>query len=387
MKTIMIVYGTRPEGIKIAPLVLALSRAHSLKPLVVSTRQHTDMLDQVNTFFGITPDVTLDVFRSNPSLNLLSARILDQLDPLLVEHAPDALLVQGDTTTVMAAGIAAFYRRIPLVHLEAGLRSGNIMSPYPEEANRKIVSQIAALHLAPTPEARDNLLGEHVRPENIAVTGNTVIDALHYTVSQDVPFTDPSVQKVVDSGRRILLVTSHRRESIGEPMQHTARALAQIADLFPEDVILFPIHKNPAVRDIFVPALDPKPNVVFTEPLDYPQFAHALDASHIVLTDSGGVQEEAPSLGKPVLVLRDNTERPEAITAGTVKLVGTDTERIVFEVTRLKNNPDTYRAMATAVNPYGDGHATERSIAAIEQLLGIGTRKPDFAPHVVPRVA
>lgn len=382
MKTVMIVYGTRPEGIKVAPLIKALEKSETLEPIVVSTGQHKEMLDQVNRLFDVTPDINLDIFKHGQSLNEISAKIFTGLDPILEEKKPDLLLVQGDTTTVTIASIAAFYREIPVVHLEAGLRSGNLFSPFPEEANRKITSQIASLHLAPTSESRDNLLHDGINADDITITGNTVIDALFHTVEQEVEFSDPKLTEVVNSGRRILLVTSHRRENIGEPMVHTAAALKRLAEKYPEDAIVFPIHKNPKVREIFMPVLEGLENVTIVDPLDYPEFTKMINASHIVLTDSGGVQEEAPSLGKPVLVLRDNTERPEAVDAGTVRLIGTEEDRIVFEVSRLKDDEAAYAKMANAVNPYGDGHASERCVAAMEELLGIGKRMDDFVPAV-----
>lgn len=380
MKKIMVVYGTRPEGIKVAPLIKALEASPDFTPIVVSTGQHREMLDQVNQLFKITPDVDLEIFAPGQSLNSMAGKIFAGLDPILEQYAPDALVVQGDTSSVTCAALAAFYREIPVVHLEAGLRSGNLFSPFPEEGNRKVVSQIASLHLAPTEESKANLLHDGVVPESIAVTGNTVIDALFHTVEEHVDFSDPTLADALASGRRILLVTSHRRENIGEPMRNTAQALRELARAYPDDLIVFPIHRNPKVRELIAPQIDSEPNVVLLDPLDYPQFTHVIKAAHIVLTDSGGVQEEAPSLGKPVLVLRENTERPEAVDAGTVKLIGTDTDRIVTEVSRLKDNRAAYEAMANAVNPYGDGEASSRCVAAIAALLGIGQRLPDFSP-------
>lgn len=381
MKTVMIVYGTRPEGIKVAPLIKALQASDEFEPIIVSTGQHKEMLDQVNELFEIVPDINLDIFEHGQGLNQIAAKIFDRLDPVLVEKKPDLLLVQGDTSTVTIASLAAFYREIPVVHLEAGLRSGNLFSPFPEEANRKVTSQISSLHLAPTSESRSNLLKDGIHEEDIVVTGNTVIDALFHTINVDVEFTTPGLKEVLESGKRILLVTSHRRENIGEPMHHIGKALAELAAKYPEDEIIFPIHRNPKVREVILPYLEDKSNILVIDPLDYPEFTHTIKAAHIVLTDSGGVQEEAPSLGKPVLVLRENTERPEAVTAGTVRLIGTDTDRIITEVSRLKDDEVAYAAMANAVNPYGDGKASERCVAAMAQLLGIGTRLPEFAPE------
>ncbi|MGO1537193.1 MAG: non-hydrolyzing UDP-N-acetylglucosamine 2-epimerase [Yaniella sp.] len=382
MKTVMIVYGTRPEGIKVAPLIKALEASDQFEPIVVSTGQHREMLDQVNKLFEITPDINLDIFEHGQGLNQIAAKIFDRLDPILEEKDPDLLLVQGDTSTVTIASLAAFYREIPVVHLEAGLRSGNLLSPFPEEANRKVTSQISSLHLAPTSESRDNLLHDGIASENITITGNTVIDALLHTVDKDVSIETPGLADVLNSGKRIMLVTSHRRENLGEPMKHIGAALARIAEKYPDDAIIFPIHRNPKVRETILPYLEGHENVLVVDPLDYPEFTHTIKAAHIVLTDSGGVQEEAPSLGKPVLVLRENTERPEAVTAGTVRLIGTEEDRIVFEVSKLKDDERAYAAMANAVNPYGDGHAAERCVAAMAKLLGIGKRLPDFSPGV-----
>lgn len=377
----MVVYGTRPEGIKVAPLIKALEASEHFRPIVVSTGQHREMLDQVNALFEITPDIDLDIFEHGQGLNQIAAKIFDRLDPVLDEHNPDLLLVQGDTSTVTVASLAAFYRQIPVVHLEAGLRSGDLFSPFPEEANRKVTSQISSLHLAPTSESRDNLLKDGVSAEDITITGNTVIDALFHTVNVDVEFTTPGLKDVLESGKRILLVTSHRRENIGEPMHHIGSALAELSEKYPDDSIVFPIHRNPKVREVILPYLEGKPNILVVDPLDYPEFTHTIKAAHIVLTDSGGVQEEAPSLGKPVLVLRENTERPEAVTAGTVRLIGTETERIIDEVSRLKDDADACKSMANAVNPYGDGKASERCVAAMAHLLGLGERLPEFDPN------
>lgn len=296
---------------------------------------------------------------------------------------PDAVVVQGDTTTSTAGAIAAIYRGIPVIHAEAGLRSFNLLSPFPEEANRKLTTQITSLHLAPTGTSRQNLLNEAVSPQDIVVTGNTVIDALLHTVEKQLPFTDPKLEEIAASGRKILLVTTHRRENQGEAMRGVARALARIADAEPELTIVLPAHRNPVVREAVLPALTGKPNVVITEPLAYGEFTRLLSVADVVLTDSGGVQEEAPSLGKPVLVMRENTERPEAVDAGTVKLIGTGEQRIVTEVDALLNDPAAYAAMANAVNPYGDGRAAARTLAAIEEMFGLGQRIPDFGDDVV----
>lgn len=380
--TIMPIYGTRPEAIKMAPIVTALQNSDQFECVVTVTGQHREMLDQVNEIFGITPDHDLNIIQPRQTLNGVLTRTVEGLDRIFEDTPPDAVVVQGDTTTSTAAAIAAFYRGIPVIHAEAGLRSFNLFSPFPEEANRKITSQITSLHLAPTATSKENLLREAITEEDIVVTGNTVIDALLHTVEQQLPFTDPQLEKIASSGTRVLLVTTHRRENQGEAMRGVGRALARIADAEPELTIVLPAHRNPVVREAVLPAIEGKPNVVVTEPLAYGEFTRMLSVAHVVLTDSGGVQEEAPSLGKPVLVMRENTERPEAVTAGTVKLIGTDEERIVTEVDRLLNDADAYQAMANAVNPYGDGKAAERSLAAIEQMFDVGRRVADFDSQV-----
>ena len=378
MHSIMPIFGTRPEAIKMAPIVSALQESPHFRCIVTVTGQHREMLDQVNELFGIVPDHDLNILQQRQSLSAIMTRTIDGLETLFAQSRPDAVVVQGDTTTSTAAAIAAFYHGIPVVHVEAGLRSGDLLSPFPEEANRKITSQITRLHLAPTSTSRENLLREGISPQDIVVTGNTVIDALLATVDKQLPFTDPRLEELAASGRRILLVTTHRRENQGESMRGVGRALARIADAEPDLVIVLPAHKNPVVREAVLPALEGKTNVLVTEPLAYGEFTRLLSVAHVVLTDSGGVQEEAPSLGKPVLVMRENTERPEALEAGTVKLIGTDEERIVTEVTRLLHNPGHFAAMANAVNPYGDGKAAARTVAAIEELVGVGSRISEF---------
>ncbi|BCW71810.1 UDP-N-acetylglucosamine 2-epimerase (non-hydrolyzing) [Arthrobacter sp. NicSoilB8] len=378
MHSIMPIFGTRPEAIKMAPIVSALQESPLFRCIVTVTGQHREMLDQVNELFGIVPDHDLNILQQGQSLSAIMTRTIDGLEKLFAAARPDAVVVQGDTTTSTAAAIAAFYHGIPVVHVEAGLRSGDLLSPFPEEANRKITSQITRLHLAPTSTSRENLLREGISPEDIVVTGNTVIDALLATVDKQLPFTDPRLEELAASGRPVLLVTTHRRENQGESMRSVGRALARIADAEPDLVIVLPAHKNPVVREAVLPALEGKANVLVTEPLAYGEFTRLLSRARIVLTDSGGVQEEAPSLGKPVLVMRDNTERPEALEAGTVKLIGTDEERIVTEVTRLLHDSAHFAAMANAVNPYGDGKAAARTVAAIEELLGVGYRTAEF---------
>ncbi|MBP3043598.1 UDP-N-acetylglucosamine 2-epimerase (non-hydrolyzing) [Arthrobacter jiangjiafuii] len=368
MPVVMPIYGTRPEAIKMAPIVAELKKSKVLDCFVTVTGQHRSMLDQVNNLFGIEPDHDLNIFEPGQSLNGILARTIDGLEKLFSVNRPDAVIVQGDTTTSTAAAMAAFYHGIPVVHVEAGLRSGNPSSPFPEEGNRKITSQIASLHLAPTEGSRRNLLAENINPADIVVTGNTVIDALLATVEKNVPFSDPDLEELAASDQRVLLVTTHRRENQGETMQGIGRALARIALAEPDLTIVLPVHSNPLVRKAVLPHLDGLANVLVTEPLEYGEFTRLLSLAHIVLTDSGGVQEEAPSLGVPVLVMRANTERPEAVQAGVVKLIGTDEDRIVSEVERLLHDRDSFHSMSEAMNPYGDGTAAARSVAAIQRL-------------------
>ncbi len=376
--TVMVVYGTRPEAIKLAPVVSALQGSSTLRSVVVVTGQHREMLDHVNSLFAIVPDHDLAVLRPGQQLHELTGRVLSGLTDVIRQVRPDVLVVQGDTTTAFVAALAAFYEQVPVAHVEAGLRTGHRYNPFPEEINRKLTGQLAALHLAPTPVARDNLLAEGAPDADIVVTGNTVIDALVEVVARRVPVQNADL--AVLDGTQSVLVTSHRRESWGEPMGRTAAAVARLAVRHPDVRFLLPAHLNPLVRDVLLPPLSGLPNVTVTEPLSYADFAFAMSECTLVLTDSGGVQEEAPSLGKPVLVLRETTERPEAVLAGTVRLVGTDEATIVREVSTLLCDPVAYAEMAQAVNPYGDGRSAPRVLAAIEQHLGLGARLPDWAP-------
>lgn len=377
---IMAVYGTRPEAIKMAPVIQELGRSRLFRPIVAVTGQHREILDQVNELFGIVPDYDLNILAPRQSLSHISARVLSGLDPMLDAVRPAALLVQGDTSSATAAAIAAAYHQIPVVHIEAGLRSGDISSPFPEELNRKMVSQVSSLHLAPTATNRDNLLRDGIAPGQIAVTGNTVIDALRSTAAKRAPFDDARLAQLVAGDAKIILATVHRRENLGEGLERISRALFRIASLFPTHTVVLPMHPNPAVREVLTARLTGVPNILLIEPLDYAQFTHLMGASTLVLTDSGGVQEEAPSLGKPVLVLRDTTERPEAVAAGSSLLVGTEESDIVSAAARVLSNRGVYDAMARAGSPYGDGNASARTIAAIEELLGIGERLDDFCP-------
>lgn len=378
---VMTVYGTRPEAIKVAPVIKALEGDDRFESVVVSTGQHREMLEQVNTRFGIEPDHDMGLMKPGQSLNELVSRAIQGLDPIIEEEQPDVIISQGDTSTAMVAALAGFHRGVKIVHLEAGLRTGNILSPFPEEANRKIIGQLASLHLAPTEQSKENLRRENFRSKDIVVTGNTVIDALLTAKEWDVAFDDERLRALQDSDQKVVLVTTHRRENL-DAMAEIGGAVQDLAKTYPDFVFTLPLHLNPKVRDAVLPEVESLPNVIITDPLPYDQFTALLNRAYLVLTDSGGVQEEAPSLGKPVLVMRENTERPEAVVAGTVKLVGTDRDRIVAEAKNLLDQEAAYEAMANAVNPYGDGKAAERAIAAIAELTGEGTRVEDFLPSL-----
>jgi UDP-N-acetylglucosamine 2-epimerase (non-hydrolysing) len=375
---VLLVIGTRPEAIKVAPVIAAL-RDGPLEGVVVATAQHRDLLDQMLTVFGIVAADDLDVQQAGQTPDEIVARVLSRLPPVFERHRPDLVLVQGDTTTAFAAALAAFHAGIPVVHLEAGLRSGDLSAPWPEEMNRRLVGQLATLHLAPTASARQNLEHEGVDPDQIVVTGNTVIDALRSVLDRDLPWAVSSLGWLDDDPRRLVLVTVHRRESWGEPMAQIAEAVRDIVRSHPDVVVLLPLHPNPIVRDAVVPVLADEPGCVLIDPLPYTDFARVLRRSHLLLTDSGGLQEEGPSLGKPVLVLRDNTERPEGVAAGTARVVGTDPRRIVEEASRLLDDQSAYVAMANAVNPYGDGQAAGRVVQAMHHVLGLGPPAEPFA--------
>lgn len=376
---IMTVYGTRPEAIKVAPVVAKLQADTRFESVAVSTGQHREMLDQVNGMFGITPDYDLSLMKPGQSLNQIVSRAMAGLDEIIADEKPDVVISQGDTSTAMAAALSGFHRGAHVVHLEAGLRTGNILSPFPEESNRRIIGQVAALHLAPTSESRDNLLREAFTPEDIVVTGNTVVDSLLHVAQLECEFSDDTLAEAVASSRRMVLITTHRRENL-DAMNEIGAAVAELAESYPGTDFALPLHLNPAVRTVVLPHVENLANVIITDPLPYDQFTSLMRRVDFVVTDSGGVQEEAPSLGKPVLVMRNNTERPEAVVAGTVKLVGTNKDRITEEARTLLDDSDAYAEMANAVNPYGDGKAADRAIAAIAELVGIGERIDEFAP-------
>nr|WP_306287923.1 UDP-N-acetylglucosamine 2-epimerase (non-hydrolyzing) [Pseudoalteromonas sp. WY3] len=369
---VLSIFGTRPEAIKMAPLVKALNEAEGIDAKVCVTAQHREMLDQVLDLFEIVPEYDLNIMKPGQSLYDVTTNILLGLKPILEEFKPDLVLVHGDTSTTLSASLAAFYQQIPVGHVEAGLRTGNLSSPWPEEGNRKLTGAITKLHFAPTQTSQQNLLNEAVSADDIVITGNTVIDALLQVV--DKVKTDTALISTLkakfpelDETKKLILVTGHRRESFGGGFERICEALVEIATAHPDTQILYPMHLNPNVREPVNRILKNVDNVHLIEPQDYLPFVYLMNQAHIIVTDSGGVQEEAPSLGKPVLVMRDTTERPEAVEAGTVKLVGTDKARIVNEVNNLLTNDQEYQSMSRAHNPYGDGKACERIISKIKQ--------------------
>ena len=352
-----------------APVICALRQKEAILCQVAVTAQHREMLDQVLKLFKIVPDFDLNLMKQGQTLTEITTRALSGLKEVFLHEHPDLVLVHGDTTTTFVAALAAFYAQIPIGHVEAGLRTGNKYSPFPEEMNRKLTSVLTDLHFAPTPTAQKNLLLEGVAQEKIFVTGNTVIDALLATVIPKYQFLDPDIQKILEQGKksRIILVTTHRRENLGEPMRQIYQALKDTLEIFPDTYVIFPVHKNPNVRKVVDEVLGDHPRVNLVEPMDYEPFVNLMAQAHLILTDSGGIQEEAPSLGIPVLVVRDTTERPEAVEAGTVALVGTEYERVFTELNRLLSDPKAYEEMAMASNPYGDGHAAKRIADIIER--------------------
>jgi UDP-N-acetylglucosamine 2-epimerase (non-hydrolysing) len=384
MKKIMLVFGTRPEAIKMCPLVKELEKhPDDFETIVCVTGQHREMLDQVLKIFEVTPDYDLNIMQQEQDLYDVTARVLVGMRDVLKEVQPDVVLVHGDTTTSMATAIAAFYQKIPVGHVEAGLRTYNLYSPWPEEMNRQVTGRIAEYHFSPTPLSRQNLLDEHVDEEKITVTGNTVIDALYMIVEklnadptlvkeqEQVLFTAGYDVKRLDNGKKLVLITGHRRENFGEGFINMVTAMKDLSEKYPDVDFVYPMHLNPNVRkpihEVFGDDLTVYKNFFFIEPLQYLEFVYLMKKSYLVLTDSGGIQEEAPGLGKPVLVMRNTTERPEALEAGTVKLVGTNHDLIFSEVTRLIEDPAYYEQMSQAVNPYGDGLACSRIVDALKK--------------------
>jgi UDP-N-acetylglucosamine 2-epimerase (non-hydrolysing) len=382
-RRVMVIFGTRPEAIKLAPVVLALEESPLFHPVVVVTGQHREMLAQVLDLFAIEPDHDLGILEPRQTLTSITTRALTGLEPLFDLERPDAVLVQGDTTTTFAGALAAFYRQVPVFHVEAGLRTCDLASPFPEEGNRQLTTRLASLHLAPTLGNKANLVAENVDPSQIVVTGNTVVDALLQAVHLSGDYGDPALADLDSDPRRVILVTAHRRESWGDGHAAVGRALAEIARTEPDALVVFPIHRNPVVREAVVPLLDGLENVRVVEPLAYGGLVRLMRRADLILTDSGGIQEEGPSLGKPVLVLRDTTERPEAVAAGTVRLVGTEETAIVGATRTLLHDENEYTAMANAVNPYGDGRAAERTLGAMAHFFGLGERPKEFGSDLL----
>ncbi|MCE4957590.1 non-hydrolyzing UDP-N-acetylglucosamine 2-epimerase [Macrococcoides caseolyticum] len=372
MKKIMTIFGTRPEAIKMAPLVLALKEDPDLEPIVVVTAQHREMLDQVLTIFNITPDYDLNIMKAGQTLSEVTSRVVMGLEEVIKEAEPDMILIHGDTTTTFAGSLAAFYNEVAIGHVEAGLRTFQKYSPFPEEMNRQMTGVLADIHFAPTEEAAQNLLNENKPADKIAITGNTAIDALKTTVKAD--YVSEILSHAED--RKVILLTAHRRENIGQPMHNIFKAIRRIVDEFEDVEVVYPMHKNPKVREIAAEHLSNHDRVQLIEPLDVIDFHNFASRSHFILTDSGGVQEEAPSLGKPVLVLRDTTERPEGVKAGTLKLAGIDEEDIYQLTKTLLTDETTYQSMSKASNPYGDGETSKRICGHIKHYFGLTSEKP-----------
>lgn len=371
----MAIFGTRPEAIKMAPVVRELLKHPEIETKVCLTAQHREMLDQVVDLFQLPVDYDLDIMKQGQSLYDITDRVLLGLKEVLEKEKPDLVLVHGDTTTTFSATLAAFYQQIDVGHVEAGLRTGNMYSPFPEEANRRLTSVLTTLHFAPTETARQNLLKENQKDDRIFTVGNSVIDALLATVKKDYVFEDKELQDI-EEHKRIILVTTHRRENLGEPMRNVYRALRRLVETVPDTEVVFPVHRNPLVRQAVKEVLDGVPGIHLVDSMEYEPFTNLMARSAIILTDSGGIQEEAPSLGKPVLVLRDTTERPEAVASGTVKLAGTNEDKVYNTAYKLLTDEVAYREMAESINPYGDGHTSERIAQAILYFYGISEKKP-----------
>jgi UDP-N-acetylglucosamine 2-epimerase (non-hydrolysing) len=359
---VMCVFGTRPEGIKMAPVIKVLKNRPEIECVTCITAQHREMLDQVLDLFDIIPDYDLNIFEPGQTLTDITTKAIKGLEDIIIKEKPDVLLVQGDTTTVFAGALAAFYQKVRIGHVEAGLRSGNLYSPYPEEANRKLTGVLTDYHFAPTERNRQNLLNEGYSDEKIFITGNTVIDALQYTVKEDYIFENDLLNNIDFNNRKVILLTSHRRENLGAPMENIFLAIRDIIEKHRIAEVVFPMHLNPKVREIAYRILGQNPRIHLIEPLDYEPFTNLMARCHIVVTDSGGLQEEAPTLGKPVLVVREETERPEGVEAGTARLVGTKHDSIFENLDLLLSDEKEYEKMAKAINPYGDGKASERIV-------------------------
>ena len=367
---VMSVFGTRPEAIKMAPLVIELNKHKQIESKVLITAQHREMLDQVLHIFNISADYDLDLMQHGQTIVDVTSRVLYGVIDIIKKDRPDIVLVHGDTTTTFAAALAAFYEKVPVGHVEAGLRTDNIYSPFPEEMNRQLTGRLSTYHYAPTASNKENLLKENVKDESILITGNTVIDALQYVIGLDYEFEEEKLKAIDFNKHRIITLTCHRRENWGAPMENIFEVVKRIAEKYEDVKVVFPIHKNPSIREVAYRIFDGVENVLLIEPLDYQPFSKLMNLSYLILTDSGGIQEEAPGLGKPVVVLRTETERPEAMAAGTVKLGGVEKEELYAIITELLNNKEAYMAMAKANNPYGDGNASERIVAHLAAHLG-----------------
>lgn len=375
----MTIFGTRPEAIKMAPLVKELQRAEEIESILCVTAQHRQMLDMVLDLFELKPDYDLNIMQHGQTISDITVKVLKGLESVLQEVKPDLVLVHGDTTTTFIGALACFYQQIPVGHVEAGLRSGNIYSPYPEEMNRRLTGALTRLHFAPTEGNVRNLLKEGIDKENIFITGNTVIDALLQVVREDYVFANPLLNEIDYANKKVLVMTCHRRENWGKPMEDIFHAVVEILQQHKDVEIVFPVHLNPKIRHLAEEIMGDVEGIHLIEPLDYEPFVNLLNKAYLILTDSGGIQEEAPALGKPILVLRTETERPEAVEAGTVKVVGVDKNKIISETNLLLTNREHYLQMANAVNPYGDGRASKRIVEVIKYHFGLTNSRPkDF---------
>ncbi len=389
MKKIAVIFGTRPDTIKMAPIIKEFEQqTEHFQLITIATAQHRQMLDQVLDVFNIKPDYDLNIMKPSQTLATITKNTIVELDLIFEKEKPDLVLVQGDTTTTFVGSLAAFYRQIPVGHIEAGLRTNDKNNPFPEEINRRLTSTITDLHFAPTQTAKEALLVENVNSENIFVTGNTVIDALSYSVKKDYVFSSDKLNKIIDQDKKIILVTMHRRENLGEPMKSACHAVKNLALTYKDYNIIFPVHLNPKVQDVAQSILGNILNIFLIEPLDYLDFVNLMSKSYLILTDSGGVQEEGPHFGIPILVLREVTERPEAVEYGTVKLVGLDEHNIFSTADNLLNNEDEYIKMASAVNPYGDGLSAKRTLQIIKNYFQISnTTIVEFDPLAIKEIS
>lgn len=389
MKKIAVIFGTRPDTIKMAPIIKELEQQTEYFQLItIATAQHRQMLDQVLDVFTIKPDYDLNIMKPSQTLATITKNTIEELDLIFEKEKPDLVLVQGDTTTTFVGSLAAFYRQIPVGHIEAGLRTNDKNNPFPEEINRRLTSTITDLHFAPTQTAKDALLAESINSENIFVTGNTVIDALSYSVKNGYIFSSDTLNQIIKQDKKILLITMHRRENLGEPMKSACNAIKNLALTYKDYNIIFPVHLNPKVQEVVHSILDSISNVYLIDPLDYLDFVNLMSRSYLILTDSGGVQEEGPHFGIPILVLREVTERPEAVEYGTVKLVGLDEHTIFTTADNLLNNEDEYLKMANAINPYGDGFSAKRTIQIIKNYFQISNTPIDeFDPLAIKEIS